>query len=63
VGEILQNLWGIATTSLEVGWPLLMTALGLAGVAFFGGKDKIKAAGGWALAFVGLLLLIWNLKR
>ena len=63
MGEILQDLWGIATTSLEVGWPLLVTALGLAGVAFYGGGDKIKAAGGWALAFVGLLLLIWNLKR
>jgi hypothetical protein len=63
VGEILQVLWGVAATSLEVGWPLLITALGLAGVAFYGGGDKIKAAGGWALALVGLLLLIWNLKR
>lgn len=63
MGEIIQDLWGIAAMSLKVGWPLLITALGLAGVAFFGDNDKMKTAGGWALAFVGLVLLVWNLKR
>jgi hypothetical protein len=63
VGEIVHDLWGIATTSLQVGWPLLITALGLVGVAFFGENDKMKAAGGWMLAFGGLALLVWNLKR
>jgi drug/metabolite transporter (DMT)-like permease len=63
VREILQYLWGIAATGLKIGWPLLITALGLAEVAFFGERDKIKTVGGWVIVFVGLLLLVWNLKR
>jgi hypothetical protein len=32
-------------------------ALVFPGVAFFEDKDKMKTAAGWALAFVGLVLL------
>jgi hypothetical protein len=61
--EIFRGLLAIASTSIEVGWPLMITALGLAGVAFFGEKDKMKTAAGWVIAFVGFVLLVWNLKR
>jgi hypothetical protein len=42
---------------------LLVLAFGLGGVAYFEGKDRVKTAGGWALALVGLILFVWNLKK
>jgi hypothetical protein len=61
--EIFGYLSGITSTSIKVGWPLLILASGLGGVAYFEGKDRVKTAGGWALALVGLILFVWNLKR
>ncbi len=55
-------LWDIGISGLGMGWPLLILALGLGGVAYFGERDKIKTAGGWIVALAGLLLFIWNLR-
>jgi len=60
---ILEILWQIVLSSLHIGWPLLILALGLGGVAYFADKDKTKAAGGWAMAIVGILLFVQNLRR
>ena len=63
VAFIFEALGDIATCGLKVGWPLLLSALGLAGVAYYGGKDKAKTAGGWALALVGFLLFFFALRE
>jgi hypothetical protein len=60
--EFWKDLCGIATYGLKAGWPLLLSALGLAGAAYFGEKDKVKTVGSWALAIVGFLLLFFNLR-
>ena len=61
--EIFEYFLGFTSTSIKVGWPLLILAFGLGGVAYFEGKDRIKTVGGWALALVGLILFVWNLKK
>ncbi len=61
--EIFGYLLGITSTSIEAGWPLLILAFGLGWAAYFERKDGIKTAGGWALALVGFILFVWNLKR
>ncbi len=60
---LFEALGDIATCGLKVGWPLLLSALGLAGAAYYGGKDKAKTAGGWALALVGFLLFFFTLRE
>jgi hypothetical protein len=59
----IQALGDIVIAGLKVGWPLLLSALGLAGVAYYGGKGKLKTAGSWALALLGFLLFIFTLRR
>jgi hypothetical protein len=61
--EFFEYFFGFTSTTIQVGWPLLILASGLGWVAYFEGKDRIKTAGGWALALVGLILFVWNLKR
>jgi len=56
-------LWDIAASGLQIGWPLLIVALALGGVAYFGEKDKIKAIAGWLIALGGLFLFLLNLKK
>ncbi|MBI5968007.1 MAG: hypothetical protein HY882_09160 [Deltaproteobacteria bacterium] len=63
MAEIFKSLLEIASTSIKVGWPLLILAFGLAGVAYFGGKDRIRTMAGWALVIVGLIFFVWNLRR
>jgi hypothetical protein len=58
-----EALGDIATCGLKVGWPLLLSALGLASVAYYGGKDKVKTTGGWVLAFVSFLLFFFTLRK
>jgi hypothetical protein len=56
-------LWDIAVSGLQIGWPLLVVAFGLAGVAYFGEKDRIKTIAGWVIALGGLFLFLFNLKK
>ncbi len=44
--EIFRGLLAIDSTSIEVGWPLFILAVGLGWIAYFGGKDRIRALGG-----------------
>ena len=37
---LLIVLWDITISELQIGWPLLVVAFGLTGVAYFGEKDK-----------------------
>jgi hypothetical protein len=59
----MQALGDIVVAGLKAAWPLLLSALGLAGVAYYGGKDKLKTAGDWALALLGFLFFIFTLRR
>ena len=59
---LLRALWDIAISGLQIGWPLLIVAFGLAGVAYFGEKDRIKTIAGWVIALGGLFLFLLNLK-
>ena len=60
--EIIGYMWGIFTTSLRVGWPLLILAFGLGLAAYLGNKGTLKALAGWALVGVGVILFFWNLR-
>jgi len=59
---VFESLWAIIVCSLNIGWPLFILALGLGGAAYFSDRNKVKAAGGWALAILGLLLFLLNLR-
>jgi hypothetical protein len=59
----LQALGDIAVAGLQAGWPLLLSALGLAGVACYGRKNMRKTAAGWAVAVLGFFLFILTLRR
>lgn len=63
MANIFEALGDIATCGLKVGWPLLLSALGLAGVAYYGGKDKVKTTGGWVLALAGFFLFFLTLRE
>jgi len=47
---LLRACGDIAIFGLQIGWPLLIIALGLAGAAYFGGEDRIKTISGWIIA-------------
>jgi len=59
---VLTIFWDIAISGLQIGWPLLIVAFGLAGVAYFGDKDRIKTICGWVIALGGLFFFLINLK-
>ena len=59
---LLIVLWDIVISGLQIGWPLLVVALGLTGVAYLGEKDRIKTIWGWVVALVGLFLFLFNLR-
>jgi hypothetical protein len=59
---LLIVLWDIAISGFQIGWPLFIVAFGLARVAYFGEKDKIKTIWGWGIALGGLFLFLFNLK-
>lgn len=59
---LLIILWHIAISGLQIGWPLLIVAFGLAAVAYFENKDRIKTIFGWVIALGGLFLFLFNLK-
>ena len=60
---LLIALWDIATSGLQIGWPLLIVAFALGGVACFGEKDRIKTIAGCLIALAGLFLFLLNLKK
>lgn len=59
---MLIILWDIAISGLQIGWPLLIVAFGLAGLAYFGDKNRINTIWGWIIALGGLFLFLLNLK-
>lgn len=59
---LLIVLCDIAISGFQIGWPLLVVAFGLTGVAYFGEKDRIKTIWGWVVALVGLFLFLFNLR-
>ena len=59
---LLIVLWDIAISGLQIGWPLLIVACGLAAVAYFENKDRIKTISGWGIALGGLFLFLLNIK-
>ncbi len=61
--DLFFSLFGIAASGLQVGWPLLIAACGLGGVAYFGGKDRIKTAGAWIITVAALIIFILNWRR
>ena len=60
--DLFISLAGIAASGLQVGWPLLIAACGLAGIAYFGEKDRVKTAGAWIIAAAGFVLFVLNWK-
>ena len=60
--QLFIALWDIAISGLQIGWPLLVIAIGLAEVAYFGDKSRIKTIPGWGIALGGLFLFLLNLK-
>ena len=61
--EIIGYLWGITTTSINVGWPLLILAFGLGLAASSNKKWALHVLAGWVLVGVGVILFIWNLRN
>ncbi len=55
-------LWDIAILGLQIVWPLLIAAFGLAAVAYFGEKDGAKTLWGWIFALGGLFLFLFNIR-
>jgi len=60
---LLRVFWEVAISGFQMGWPLLIAAFGLTGVAYFGGKDKGKTILGWVIALGGFLLFLLNLRK
>ncbi len=60
--DLLLSLIGIVSSGFRVGWPLLIAACGLAGVAWFGERDRAKTALAWIIAAGGLALFVLNWK-
>ncbi len=54
--------WDIVILGLQIGWPLMIVALGLAAVAYFGEKDRVKTIWGWIFALGGLFLFLFNIR-
>ncbi len=54
--------WDIVILGLQIGWPLMIVALGLAAVAYFGEKDRAKTRWGWIFALGALFLFLFNIR-